>query len=148
MRVNALRKDLDALVDAIAPRRRTRRARFAVEPRPMSRVVELLCELVRFPTHHAATAAAAGDELALCRHLAPLLAAAGADQVDAVACPRASGHPGGYVFAPTVAAACTRSNAPATPTTIPSASARAPTSRRCSPGSTDSPGRSGRDGQW
>ncbi|MBK9029924.1 MAG: M20/M25/M40 family metallo-hydrolase [Myxococcales bacterium] len=65
----------------------------------MSRVVDLLCELVRYPTHHAATAEAAGDELALCQHVAPLLRAAGADEVEVVACPRTSGHPGAYVFA-------------------------------------------------
>ncbi|MEZ4404213.1 MAG: M20/M25/M40 family metallo-hydrolase [Kofleriaceae bacterium] len=65
----------------------------------MTRAVEMLCELVRLPTHHADLAADAGDELALCRHVAPWLAAAGADEVIVEACPRASGHPGGYVFA-------------------------------------------------
>jgi acetylornithine deacetylase len=65
----------------------------------MPDVVELLCELIRIPTHHAARAEDAGDELALCRAIAPRLAAAGAHEVVVVPCPRASGHPGGYVFA-------------------------------------------------
>jgi len=62
-------------------------------------VVDLLCQLVRRPTHHAARAEEAGDELALCHDVAPMLRAGGADEVVVAACPRASGHPGGYVFA-------------------------------------------------
>ena len=63
------------------------------------RVVELLSELIAIPTHHAATADAAGDERALCATVAPWLRAAGADTVEVFDCPRASGHPGAYVFA-------------------------------------------------
>lgn len=62
-------------------------------------VAELLCALVRLPTHHAARPEDAGDELALCRHVAPLLAAHGADEVVVQECPRALGGPGGWVFA-------------------------------------------------
>lgn len=84
----------------------------------MSAVAELLCELIRLPTHHAGVTGHsgnarraetpaqgagrpedAGDELALCRHLAPLLAARGADEVTVEECGRAAGGPGGYVFA-------------------------------------------------
>lgn len=65
----------------------------------MTDVVALLSELVRIPTHHAARAEDAGDELALCEAVAPRLRAAGADEVTVTRCPRASGHPGAYVFA-------------------------------------------------
>lgn len=65
----------------------------------MADVAELLAELIAFPTHHAARPEDAGDELALCRHLAPLLAARGADQVEVVETGRATGGPGGYVWA-------------------------------------------------
>lgn len=65
----------------------------------MSAVADLLCELVRMPTHHAARPEDAGDELALCRFVAPLLAAHGADEVVVEPCARAAGGPGGYVFA-------------------------------------------------
>lgn len=65
----------------------------------MTAVADLLCELIRLPTHHAARAEDAGDERALCDHVAPLLAARGADEVVVADCRRASGHPGAYVFA-------------------------------------------------
>ncbi len=65
----------------------------------MSAVADLLCELIRIPTHHAARPEDAGDELALCRFVAPLLAARGADEVVVEPCPRGAGGPGGYVFA-------------------------------------------------
>ena len=57
-------------------------------------VVDLTCELVRFHTEHPV-----GDELALCRWVAPLLAARGADEVKVVETGRARGGPGGYVYA-------------------------------------------------
>jgi acetylornithine deacetylase len=57
-------------------------------------VVELTCELVRMRTEHPG-----GDELALCRFVAPLLAARGADEVQVVETGRARGGPGGYVYA-------------------------------------------------
>jgi len=60
----------------------------------MSDVVELTRALVRIPTHHPD-----GDELALCRHVAPLLAARGADEVRVIEAGRASGGPGGFVYA-------------------------------------------------
>jgi acetylornithine deacetylase len=60
---------------------------------------ELLAELIRFPTHHPSPGTDGGDELALCRHLAPMLAARGADDVQVVDTGRAHGGPGGYVYA-------------------------------------------------
>ncbi len=60
----------------------------------MTAVVDLTCELVRFHTEHPV-----GDELALCRHVAPLLAARGADEVRIVETGRGGGGPGGYVYA-------------------------------------------------
>ena len=65
----------------------------------MADVVGLLSELIAFPTHHATRPEDAGDELAMCRHLAPLLAARGADEVEVVETGRATGGPGGYVVA-------------------------------------------------
>ena len=64
----------------------------------MSDVNELLAELIALPTHHGPRPDD-GDELALCRHLAPLLAARGADEVEVVETGRATGGPGGYVYA-------------------------------------------------
>jgi acetylornithine deacetylase len=60
----------------------------------VSDVVELTRALVRIPTHHPD-----GDELALCRHVAPLLAARGAEEVRIVETGRGAGGPGGYVYA-------------------------------------------------
>ncbi|HVK75792.1 MAG TPA: M20/M25/M40 family metallo-hydrolase [Kofleriaceae bacterium] len=70
-------------------------------PPAASAVADLLADLIAFRTHHAPTggAAGAGDELALCRHLAPLLAARGADEVQVVETGRRAGGPGGYVYA-------------------------------------------------
>ena len=62
-------------------------------------VIDLTCELVRFPTHHPSGAKPGGDELALLRHVAPLLAARGADEVKVVETGRGAGDPGGYVYA-------------------------------------------------
>ena len=65
----------------------------------MDDVARLLSELIALPTHHANRPEDGGDELALCRHLAPLLAARGADEVEVVETGRATGGPGGYVYA-------------------------------------------------
>jgi acetylornithine deacetylase len=65
----------------------------------MSRVAELLAELVRFPTQQANTDRAGGDERALCEHLATRLRALGPDEVTVGAAPRTDGSPGAYVFA-------------------------------------------------
>lgn len=65
----------------------------------MAPVAELLADLIALPTHHDPRPDRGGDELALCRHLAPLLAARGADEVTVVETGRATGGPGGYVFA-------------------------------------------------
>jgi acetylornithine deacetylase len=65
----------------------------------MTAVAELLAELVRFPTQQAGPERGAGDELALCKHLAPMLRSRGADEVVVSAAPRTDGSPGGYVFA-------------------------------------------------
>ena len=62
-------------------------------------VVDLTCDLVAFPTHHPSGATPGGDELALLRHVAPLLAARGADEVKVIETGRGAGGPGGYVFA-------------------------------------------------
>jgi acetylornithine deacetylase len=62
-------------------------------------VADLLLPLIRIPTHHPAGSAPGGDELALCRHLAPQLAARGADEVTVVETGRGAGGPGGYVLA-------------------------------------------------
>lgn len=64
----------------------------------MSAVAELLAELIAMPTQQAGPDAPAGDELALCRHLAPRLEQAGAT-VEVVEVARGSGEPGGYIFA-------------------------------------------------
>ncbi len=67
----------------------------------MTPVATLLAELVGFPTQQPSADRSGGDELALCRHLAPLLAARGADEVVVVEAGRGSddGGQGGYVFA-------------------------------------------------
>jgi acetylornithine deacetylase len=63
-------------------------------------VTTLLAELVAMPTQQAGPqgGAGAGDELALCRHLAPRLERAGAT-VEVAEVRRGSGEPGGYLFA-------------------------------------------------
>ena len=58
----------------------------------------LLAELIAFPTQQAGPDRGAGDELALCRHLAPRLTRAGA-HVEIVPTNRGSGEPGAYLFA-------------------------------------------------
>lgn len=64
------------------------------------RVADLLAELVAIPTQQAGPDGVAGDEHRLCQHLAPLLAAAGADEVVVGTGPRSDGtHQGAYVFA-------------------------------------------------
>jgi acetylornithine deacetylase len=65
----------------------------------MSRVAELLAELVRFPTQQSNPDRAGGDERALCEHLATLLRAHAPDEVTVGAAPRTDGSPGAYVFA-------------------------------------------------
>lgn len=65
----------------------------------MSDVAKLLAELVAFPTQQANAARPAGNELALCEHLAPLLRARGADNVIIGTAPRTDGSPGAYIFA-------------------------------------------------
>jgi acetylornithine deacetylase len=64
----------------------------------MNEVASLLAELIAMPTQQAGPHRGAGDELALCRHLAPRLERAGA-AVDIVEVPRGSGELGGYLFA-------------------------------------------------
>jgi acetylornithine deacetylase len=65
----------------------------------MTRVAEILAELVAIPTQQAGPDGVAGDERRICDHLAPLLAARGADEVVVVDAPRTDGRPGAYVFA-------------------------------------------------
>ncbi len=60
----------------------------------MSKVADLLAELVRMPTQQGG-----GDERALCAHLAPLLRARGAERVDIGEGLRSDGSPGAWVFA-------------------------------------------------
>jgi acetylornithine deacetylase len=62
-------------------------------------VADLLAELVAFPTQQAGPERGAGDERALCEYLAPMLRAAGADEVIVEIAPRTDGGPGAYVFA-------------------------------------------------
>ena len=62
-------------------------------------VADLLAELISFPTQQAGPERGAGDERALCDYLAPLLRAAGADEVVVETAPRSDGAPGAYVFA-------------------------------------------------
>jgi acetylornithine deacetylase len=65
----------------------------------VTRVADLLAELVAMPTQQAGADAGAGDERAICDHLAPLLAAHGAEEVIVADAPRTDGSPGAYVFA-------------------------------------------------
>jgi acetylornithine deacetylase len=62
-------------------------------------VADLLAELVAFPTQQSGPERGAGDERALCEHVAPMLRAAGADDVVIEAVKRSDGEPGGFVFA-------------------------------------------------
>ena len=63
------------------------------------RTAALLAELIAFPTHQAGADGKAGNERALCDHVAPKLAALGADDVIVADTPRTDGSPGAYVFA-------------------------------------------------
>jgi len=63
------------------------------------RAAEYLAPMIAIPTHHATAGDAGGDERALCDHLAPLLKARGADEVEVVDAPRAHGGPGAFVYA-------------------------------------------------
>ncbi len=65
----------------------------------MNRVAELLADLVRIPTQQAGPDGKAGNERALCEHLAPLLRARGADEVVVADATRTDGSRGAYVFA-------------------------------------------------
>ena len=65
----------------------------------MSRVADLLAELVAIPTHQAGPDGTRGNERALCDHLAPLLRARGADEVIVADARRTDGSPGAYVVA-------------------------------------------------
>jgi acetylornithine deacetylase len=65
----------------------------------MSRVAEILAELVAIPTQQAGPDGSAGNERRLCDHLAPLLRQRGADRVDVVDAVRTDGRPGAYIFA-------------------------------------------------
>jgi acetylornithine deacetylase len=62
-------------------------------------VADLLAELVAYPTQQAGPERGAGDERALCDHLAPLLRARGADAVIVESTVRSDGSPGAYIFA-------------------------------------------------
>jgi len=62
-------------------------------------VADLTAELVAFPTQQAGPERGAGDERALCEYLAPMLRAAGADEVVVEIGTRSDGGPGAYVFA-------------------------------------------------
>ncbi|HET9624846.1 MAG TPA: M20/M25/M40 family metallo-hydrolase [Kofleriaceae bacterium] len=63
------------------------------------RVADLTAELVALPTQQAGPERGGGDERALCEYVAPMLRAAGADQVSVESVPRSDGDPGAYVFA-------------------------------------------------
>ena len=65
----------------------------------MTRVAELLAELVAMPTQQAGGAGGSGDERRICEHLAPLLRARHADEVVVELAPRSDGSQGAYVFA-------------------------------------------------
>jgi acetylornithine deacetylase len=65
----------------------------------MSRVADILAELVAIPTHQAGPDGKAGNERKLCDHLAPLLRERGADEVVVADATRTDGSPGAYVFA-------------------------------------------------
>jgi len=62
-------------------------------------VADLLAELVSLPTQQSGPERGAGDERALCEYVAPLLRAAGADEVVVEAATRSDGSPGAYLFA-------------------------------------------------
>ncbi|HEX2690139.1 MAG TPA: M20/M25/M40 family metallo-hydrolase [Kofleriaceae bacterium] len=62
-------------------------------------VADLLAELITFPTQQAGPNRGAGDERAICEYLAPMLGAAGADEVAIELVPRTDGAPGAYLFA-------------------------------------------------
>jgi acetylornithine deacetylase len=63
------------------------------------KVADLTAELVAFPTQQAGPERGGGNERALCEYLAPLLRAAGADEVIVEIAARSDGEPGAYVFA-------------------------------------------------
>jgi acetylornithine deacetylase len=63
------------------------------------RVEDLLCDFIRFPTHQSSGTQAGGDEPALCRHLASLIEARGADEIIVETAPRTDGSTGAFVFA-------------------------------------------------
>jgi acetylornithine deacetylase len=64
------------------------------------KVASYLADLVAIPTHHAGVGETqGGNERALCDHLAPLLAARGADEVVVIDAPRHHGGPGAYIYA-------------------------------------------------
>ncbi len=65
----------------------------------MNAAAKLLADLVAFPTQQANAERAAGDERAICEHLAVLLHARGADEVVVEHAARTDGSPGAYVFA-------------------------------------------------
>jgi acetylornithine deacetylase len=60
---------------------------------------EMLADFIRFPTQQAGADGKAGNELALCEHLAPMLRARGADEVVVGTAPRSEGGQGAWVFA-------------------------------------------------
>lgn len=66
---------------------------------PRVRAAELLADFIRFPTQQAGADGKAGNELALCEHLAPMLRALHADEVVVGTAPRSEGGEGAYVFA-------------------------------------------------
>jgi acetylornithine deacetylase len=63
------------------------------------KVADLTAELVAFPTQQAGPERGPGDERALCEYLAPMLRAAGADEVVVGLATRSDGSPGAYLFA-------------------------------------------------
>jgi acetylornithine deacetylase len=65
----------------------------------MSRVADILAELVAIPTHQAGPDGNGGNERRLCDHLAPLLRERGADEVIVADAKRTDGSPGAYIFA-------------------------------------------------
>ncbi|HUQ08542.1 MAG TPA: M20/M25/M40 family metallo-hydrolase [Kofleriaceae bacterium] len=67
----------------------------------MNAVASLLAELVGIPTQQSSADRAGGDELALCKHVEPLMRARGADEVVVVAAGRGADDQGdgGYVYA-------------------------------------------------
>jgi acetylornithine deacetylase len=69
------------------------------DPPRLASLVEHLAKLVAFPTQQAGADGRAGDERPLCEHLAPLLAARGADEVIVGTGPCTDGREGAYVFA-------------------------------------------------